>query len=797
MQELLPREAPQPAGGQGPHVLPRLRLSPEDLPLPLALLLAALSGGLSFLAFPPAGLWPLAFVALAPFLWLVRASRPRRGLVLGFVFGLVLTGSVLYWILLFGELAWSSLTIVTALYPAAFGLVAPILWRGRRPVRSSVGLAALWTGLEYLRSMFPLGGFAWAGLGYTQADDGALIRLASVTGVWGVTFVVVLVNALLLLVLHRIGRRGMNLRALGLALVAAALVGGPALIGVPAPDGGRMDVAAVQVEVPKDLQLDRLLEDRLIAEMHAALHRTIGAGGDRPDLVIWAENSLDQDPFDDPGLGSLVLGAIREVGAPTLVGTITDRPDGRAFNETLLFTGDGRLADRYAKQHLVPFGEFVPWRSALDWISALDQIGRDLSPGVGGGPLELEGTPMAAAICFENTFPSLVRRLTSRGAGLIVVSTNNASYLRTAASEQHLAFSRFRAVENGRWVVHAAISGISAVIDPEGRIVERTGLFEPTVLRQTVRISDARTIYSRLGDWFAWLALVGSAGLLLAPRRRDAPTVSEEGPLGPEARTLVLLPTYQEATTIGEVLTRLLAACPEVDVLVIDDSSPDGTAAIVRTAAVGEGRVRLLERPRKRGLASAYITGFRRALQEGYDLVVEMDSDLSHQPEELPALLSAARERCDLAIGSRYVPGGSVTNWGLVRRALSRGGNAYARTALGFPITDATSGFRVFRRRLLRYLLARRISSEGYAFQIELAYQSWRAGFAVAEAPITFREREHGHSKISRRIVIEALWLVGVWGLRDRLRVPRPGPQPKPVIPPEEAPPQQVPTRTV
>jgi apolipoprotein N-acyltransferase len=726
-----------------------------------------------FLANPPAGVWPLAFVAMAPFLWLVRASRPRRGFLLGLAFGVAYLGSLLYWIRLFGELAWGSLILASSLYPALFGLLAPILWRGRRPIRSTVGLAALWTGLEYVRAMFPLGGFTWGGLGYTQVENPLLLALASVTGVWGVSFVVALVNGLVLLVLHRVGRRGQNVAALGLAGLAVAVIAGPALIPISPPGGDVIDVAVIQVDVPKELQLDALLEDRLIAERHARLHLTLAQ--DPPDLAVWAENSLDQDPTRDPSLEALVTGAIQDVGAPTAVGAITDRDDGRSFNETLLYAGDGRLVDRYAKQHLVPFGEFVPWRAVLGWIDALDQIPRDLSAGTEGNLLDLDGIRFGSVICFENTFASLDRRLVAGGAGFLLVSTNNASYLRTAASEQHVAMSRMRAVENARWVVHAAISGISALVDPEGVLHGDTGLFEETVIRGEIRASDARTPYVRFGDWFAWLSLLTAAGLLLAPRRRDTATSARE-PLGEHPRVLVILPTYNEATTIGEVISRLLEAEPGIDILVVDDASPDGTARIVREIASGDRRLRLRQRPRKLGLASAYLAGFREALDEGYDLIVEMDSDLSHQPEELPGLLAGAG-RCDLTIGSRYIPGGSVSNWGWLRRALSRAGNTYARVALGFPITDATSGFRVYRRGLLGYLYSRGIHSEGYAFQVELAYRSWWAGFAVGEVPITFREREHGHSKISRRIVVEALWLIGVWGLRDRLRVPAPGPQ--------------------
>jgi dolichol-phosphate mannosyltransferase len=174
-----------------------------------------------------------------------------------------------------------------------------------------------------------------------------------------------------------------------------------------------------------------------------------------------------------------------------------------------------------------------------------------------------------------------------------------------------------------------------------------------------------------------------------------------------------------------------------------------------------------LVRPEKSGLASAYLDGFRIALDDGYDLVVEMDSDLSHDPSDLSPLLEAARHH-DLTIGSRYVPGGSVTDWSRLRLALSRGGNRYARFMLSVPVHDATSGYRVYRRELLQELLRTPFHSDGYGFQVELVMRADRLGFDLAEVPITFREREHGHSKISRTIVIEALWLFTRWGVSLR-----------------------------
>jgi dolichol-phosphate mannosyltransferase len=233
-------------------------------------------------------------------------------------------------------------------------------------------------------------------------------------------------------------------------------------------------------------------------------------------------------------------------------------------------------------------------------------------------------------------------------------------------------------------------------------------------------------------------------------------------------RTLVVLPTYDERDTILPVATGVLAAVPSADVLVVDDNSPDGTAEAVAALAEQEPRVRLLRRTGKLGLASAYLAGFRIGLRDGYDVIVEMDADLSHQPSDLPRLV-AGSSRFDLTIGSRYVPGGGVSNWSRARLALSRGGNAYARTLLALPVRDATSGFRAFRRQALDKLLSEPVTSEGYGFQIELVYRACRTGLSVGEVPITFRERQHGTSKISRAIVLEAMVQVASWGVRDRL----------------------------
>lgn len=235
---------------------------------------------------------------------------------------------------------------------------------------------------------------------------------------------------------------------------------------------------------------------------------------------------------------------------------------------------------------------------------------------------------------------------------------------------------------------------------------------------------------------------------------------------------VVVMPTYDEATTLPTTLARLRAAVPEAHVLVVDDASPDGTGRIADELAAHDSGVDVLHRSGKQGLGSAYVAGFRWALDHGARVVVEMDADGSHQPEELPSLLRAldGAGRPDLVIGSRWVPGGRVVNWPRHREVLSRAGNTYTRIALGMPVRDATAGFRAFRADVLSSLPLGDVASQGYCFQVDLAWRVVRAGGTVLEVPITFVERAEGRSKMSRAIVREALVRVTLWGLDRRLR---------------------------
>lgn len=236
---------------------------------------------------------------------------------------------------------------------------------------------------------------------------------------------------------------------------------------------------------------------------------------------------------------------------------------------------------------------------------------------------------------------------------------------------------------------------------------------------------------------------------------------------GPLGRTLVIIPTYNEAENIKPIVSRVRAAVPEVDILVADDNSPDGTGKLADELAAGDDRVHVLHRQGKEGLGAAYLAGFRWGMEHDYGVLVEMDADGSHQPEELPRLLTALKG-ADLVLGSRWVPGGRVVNWPKSREMISRGGSTYSRLMLGLRTRDVTGGYRAFRTETLKGIGLDEVASQGYCFQVDLARRAIEAGYHVVEVPITFVDREIGDSKMSRDILVEALWRVTTWGVTTR-----------------------------
>jgi dolichol-phosphate mannosyltransferase len=239
-------------------------------------------------------------------------------------------------------------------------------------------------------------------------------------------------------------------------------------------------------------------------------------------------------------------------------------------------------------------------------------------------------------------------------------------------------------------------------------------------------------------------------------------------PRGQVNRVAVIIPTYNERENLESITSRVRGSVPEADLLIVDDNSPDGTGELADKLAAGDPQVHVLHRPGKSGLGAAYIAGFGWALERGYDAMVEMDADGSHQPQDLPRLLTALQD-ADAVIGSRWVPGGTVRNWPKSREALSRGANSYARIMLRLPVHDTTAGFRAYRAQTLRAIGLDSVRSQGYCFQIDLTLRAVNAGLTVVEVPITFVDRMKGASKMSRGVMVEAFWRVAQWGVAQRL----------------------------
>ncbi|MGH2747972.1 MAG: apolipoprotein N-acyltransferase [Actinomycetota bacterium] len=497
--------------------MPRLRIDPTSfLRGRRAYITVAASGGALTLAFPEPDLAPLAWLALVPLLAILGAPEPsalaarvRRGFGLGFVFGIAFFGTLLHWITIVGYAAWVVLVVGQALFVGVFGAaVAVATARGGGAVRVLAPPLA-WVGIEYLRASFPLGGFTWGALAQSQHDLSWLLRAAGIGGGWAVALLVVAANALLLETWWALRARRAR-GAVALFLGAVAVLSAPALLPSHSATGDAIEVAIVQGNVPEPFVGTALEKELAILQSHRDLTRALAP--ESPDLVVWPESAAGIDPTTNEVAATVLADAAQAVGAPMIVGGNIDLPEERYQVMTFQVAPSGNIVDSYQKTHLVPFGEFVPARAALDFIPMLDQIPRDAVAGREHRIFDVAGGKVATVISFEGDFGSLVRRPISGGGRLLVVATNTSTWRRSWASAQHVAFSQVRAAENGVWVVHAAISGISAFISPAGKVVASTPLWTALPLVEDVRFAQRVTFYTRTGDW---LPLAASAGALI------------------------------------------------------------------------------------------------------------------------------------------------------------------------------------------------------------------------------------------------------------------------------------------
>ena len=473
---------------------------------------ALVAGVLLSFSFPEPSLGPLAWVAIAPLLVVARGRSRRSAASIGFVFGLGFFGSLLVWISIVGWISWGLLVVMEAAYIALFAA----LWG---PAADDVGTsgrvllaAGLWAAIEFLRMATPVVGFTWGQLAQSQHDLAWMLRVAGVGGSFLLSMLVAAVNAL---IAEAWSARAVRARA---ACIAGAAVLVVAPLTIPAPEEGSrtIEVAIVQGNVPdRPPSFEKELE---IINSHSSLTRALEG---EPDLVVWPESSVGLDPEREPVVADAIGRAAQAVGAPMLVGGNLDRPEDRYFVMVFHVSPDGDIVDRYQKTHLVPFGEYVPARRLLGWVPMLDQVPRDAVPGDEPKVMNVAGGMVAPVISFEGDFGSLVRGRIARGGRLLVVATNTSTWKHTWASAQHVAHSQVRAAENGVWVVHAALSGISAFITPGGEVIASTELFEATTMSRRVAFADDITPYARFGDVLFLIVLVGAAVVVVAGARRN------------------------------------------------------------------------------------------------------------------------------------------------------------------------------------------------------------------------------------------------------------------------------------
>ncbi|MFI5045548.1 MAG: apolipoprotein N-acyltransferase [Acidimicrobiia bacterium] len=521
---MLPRAPAAPARRRGTPVLRRLRLTrAEGARVAIALAAGLLAG----FCFPPFTLGVLVVVPLAVLQWAWRGQRAAVGAWCGFAFGVGCYALVIQWISYFGIPAYLAVIAIMAAFPALVGLVVGLF--AGRGIASPLLTAATWVVAEALLGRWPFGGFPWAEVGLALHDIGVARALAGVGGVLLASFAAVALAGFLVDLAAALAdrqRRSAVLAGSGVVVVLLATFVADVTRYSPQPTG-ELRVAVLQGD-DQELSLagqraQQLTDDHL--SLAAQLHGTY-------DLIVFPEGALDTDPEQDPVLREQLTDLAKQHHAALLVNArvpvnrkrFAKGLDDRIYNANLLYAPDGTLQGEYAKQHLVPFGEYVPLRGLFGNVDALrTNVPYDYTPGNKTVVFDVKGTPVGSVICFESAFGPLVRQSVRDGAQALVVSTNNRSYRRSGNTEQHLALGQLRAAETARPVVQASVSGISAVIDADGHVHDRTKLFHKAIVDTTIVTTRGETLYVRFGDWVVWaccLALVAAA--VVATFRRSA-----------------------------------------------------------------------------------------------------------------------------------------------------------------------------------------------------------------------------------------------------------------------------------
>jgi apolipoprotein N-acyltransferase len=497
------------------------------------ILLACLSGAMLVAAFPPLGLAPLAWVAFVPLFMALDGATRARAALLGFVSGFAFYLGTVYWVVnsmhyYGGVPLWAGVPVMLllvsylSLYTAAFGLIYGSATR--TPALSTVFVPCLWVALEYLRGRL-FTGFPWVLTGYSQASYLPIAQVADATGVWGLSFLVVSVNAALFLISRPLALRGAKGSVKGVSiaavLVVAALVYGFwRMEGVEARvrDWKPIRAGVAQGSIDQSVKWDASYQDETL-EIYRGL--SLRAAGSGASIIVWPETAVPFYLSEGSERGLKVMALAREMGSYILTGSPSYNYNGETgetgyYNSAYIISPDGAIAGRYDKFHLVPYGEYVPLKRFFPFIKKLTAGVGDFREGPGPYPIGFGEGNIGVIICFEAIFPEIARETVANGAGLLVNLTNDAWFGRTSAPYQHLGMTALRAVENRSYLIRAANTGISAVVDPTGRVLKTIALFERDVLVEDVRLRQgALTFYSRYGDVFAYACMAVSLYALL------------------------------------------------------------------------------------------------------------------------------------------------------------------------------------------------------------------------------------------------------------------------------------------
>jgi apolipoprotein N-acyltransferase len=517
---------PACGGGRCPHSAYRVRW---------AALVAAVAGILGALAFPSAGIWPLAFVSVAGLSVAVDGRRSRTGAWLGLLYGVGFFGPLLHWTGVYvGAVPWLVLAVFEAVFFAGLGALLPVL---QRLPGSPVWIASAWVLQEFLRDRLPFGGFPWGRLAFSQATS-PLKWFAALGGAPLVTFMVALTGALMAAAVpHAWTMRWQPLASYVAGAVAVLLLGiliaFPLAIDGTAHEGNYPTVALIQGSVPVrglafEDRAEQVLDNHIAQTMKLAAEVKAGTVK-RPELVVWPEDASDVDPFQNKSAFDEIDATVKAMGAPILVGAILQGPGNHRRNAGILWSPTTGPGAQYIKRHPVPFGEYIPLRSLAEWVSSdAKLVSQDMVGGGGNGLVKGGPFPIGDVICFEVAYDSLVRSSVKAGAQMLVVQTNNATFGHTDETYQQLAMSQLRAVETGRTVLQVATTGKSAMINPDGDIEQQSGaLFTPAILVAQVKPETGTTLAVSLGAvpeyLFALLAAAATGWGLWRSRRRSEP----------------------------------------------------------------------------------------------------------------------------------------------------------------------------------------------------------------------------------------------------------------------------------